>query len=284
MLLHPYSVRLSTLCGLAILLMLAWVQQAPGFMVIHADPIPVCVTMVDVVVVGKITGAEAREVEASSGYGRAKLKFSIFKLEVSEVIKGTKEAFHLRVGLGYTHLDQKLRVGSEGCFFLTKNPEKDFHMLLYGGFLDKSAVKVEERSRQGYEKDVALARRCVKLLADPDAGLKSRDARERFLTAFLLVNDWNLRLLRTSRKDVKPEPVPAEQSKLILQGLAELDLAKAKDPEWKISHHDLYSMKLDKASDKVWRDMFWSPARIQGWLKENADKARVQRLVPVRRK
>ena len=72
------------------------------------------------------------------------------------------------------------RVGMEGCFFLTKHGEADF-MLAQGQltFIDmKNAT---------FDKDIALIKRCVKILEDPDAALKAKNAEDRFLAAAMLV-------------------------------------------------------------------------------------------------
>src|SRR5262249_17388818 len=100
-------------------------------------------------------------------------------------------------------------VGMEGCFFLNRQPGgADFYVAGVLAFVDKNSPN--------FEKDVALVNRSAKVLADPNAALKAKDADDRFLAAAMLIARYS----RRHSPNDKPEPIDADQSKMILQALA----------------------------------------------------------------
>src|SRR5262249_21277792 len=109
-------------------------------------------------------------------------------------------------------------LGQEGCFFLSKHEVADFYVA-------PGPLTFIDKKGENFDKDVAAIKRCVKLLQDPNAGLKSDDANDRFVTAAMLVARYRT---RKSPKD-KQEPIDAAQSKQILQALAGADWTPAKD-------------------------------------------------------
>ena len=64
----------------------------------------------------------------------------------------------------------------EVCLFLARHPAETFYILPdFWGAIDARSPNAE--------KEVELAKRTAKLLADPMAGLKSKDADDRLITA-----------------------------------------------------------------------------------------------------
>jgi hypothetical protein len=159
-------------------------------------------------------------------------------------------------------------VGMEGCFFLLKNGDL---YLPSGplGFLDKKSAT--------FEKDLALVKRCVKILEGPDAALKSKDAEERFLAAGMLVARYTAR----RSPNAKTEPIDAEQSKRILEALAAADWAPTNDftklsPQMVLGRLPL----TDKDGWAPPRDPKTYPAYAQQWVKDHAATYRIQKFVP----
>ncbi len=108
---------------------------------------------------------------------------------------------------------------------MRKHPDERFHVLLaWWDFLDKAKTK-------DFDRDLALVKRGAKLLADPVAGLRSRVAEDRLLTAGMLIFRYRT-AQQVYRGDPKTEPIDAEQSRLILSALAEGDWTEkdARDP------------------------------------------------------
>ena len=127
---------------------------------------------------------------------------------------------------------------------------------------------------------MTAARRLGRLLQDPEEGLKSTDAEDRLLTAYLLILrncyvPWRRGLAG------KAEPLDAEQSKRILLALAEGDWEKNKQEvrdavaalqlAVKLGAPALEGFPADQG-EKQWA------ASAKEWLKQHADSYRIHRL------
>src|SRR5260370_1413053 len=71
----------------------------------------------------------------------------------------------------------------EALLYLTKHFDGDFYVM-------QGIQDVVKKPNANYEKDVAEAKKVAKLLADPMASLKSKDADERFQTAAMLIERY----------------------------------------------------------------------------------------------
>jgi hypothetical protein len=162
-------------------------------------------------------------------------------------------------------------VGMEGCFFLTKHGVGGFYLAPGGlNFLNKK--------NPSFDKDIVLLKRCVKILQEPNAALKAKNAEERFLAAAMLLAQYRT---RKSPKD-QTEPIDAEQSKLILKALASADWTPTTDLMKLSPRLVLYRLPLTKKDG-------WEPpaandakalaAYAQKWLNDHADTYRIQRFV-----
>ena len=127
------------------------------------------------------------------------------------------------------------------------------------------------------EKDIALLQRCTKLLDDPNAGLKSKNAEDRFLTAAMLVMRYTARKAPSDKK----EPIDAEQSKLILQALAGADWTPVKDFTQLSPLMVLHRLPLtDRDGWMPPKDAKAYAAYAQQWLQDHAATYRIQKYVP----
>jgi hypothetical protein len=177
-------------------------------------------TAAEWVVVGKITTYEVKDVEAFPAPGAtAKQTYAIAVLEISSAIKSAEGMTHLRIALPPGQL---LPTGQEACFFLSPHFEEAF-AVMPGRF----GIPIVKSGNAGFDAEVQRYERWGQLLKDPQEGLKSKDADERFLTAALLLTEYRTYRPGYHTKDRKTESIDPELSKLILQALAEANWSKA---------------------------------------------------------
>jgi hypothetical protein len=245
-------------------------------------PIPERVALADSVIVGTVGAAEAKTVEAIPfPGGKEKVGFTVFPVKVESSLTGLKDIKEIRVGYvaamagGPVRPRPQVRLAPEqqGLFFLTKHAEESFYVpQMYFDFVDKK--------NPGYDKELALVQRCAKLLAGPTAGLKSKDPEDRLLTAGMLISRY-----RTPKgPNPKTEAVDAEQSKLILQALADADWTKVNDPLLRGGAQN-YFLRLGLTVNDGWtppktaQEFKELPSRAKAWIKDNAGTYRMQRFV-----
>lgn len=261
-------------------------------------PVPDRVALADSIVLGTVVAVEPRNVAASPYPGAPeKVEYQIAVIKIETVVRGVQGITHVRVGflphamismpglLGdadgvrrETLLVQgaisPLTIGLRGCFFLTAHGQESF--ALAPGIQDVLA-----REMPNFDKDMELTRDCVKLLDDPNAGLRAKEAVDRFLTASMLVTRY--RSLRTPTA-TKTEPIDAEQSRLILEVLAEANW-QAQDLRTLLPAPQVPFSRLgltEKDGYKVPAQGFKGNDYIafnKAWLKNNAGSYRIQRFV-----
>jgi hypothetical protein len=137
--------------------------------------IPERVVMADVVVLGMVTAVEEKRVTAL-GFGNfsgQKVSYKIVQLKVGELLRGPKKLDRLRLGL---LPEPDLKVGQEACFLVRKHPEGDFFVPavhpLYG--CPPQSVFIDKGSPDSMNQ-LALVRRCTKLLDHLATGLQAKD-------------------------------------------------------------------------------------------------------------
>jgi hypothetical protein len=273
--------------GLTCLAFLASAAPAPA-MQIAPWPIPVRVAKADVIVVGKLGKVEEKNVSATAVPGaKDKVEYQVLALKVEEGILGAKKGDELRLGFvpppptppGVFVTGSRPVVyttGQEGLFFLTRHHDESFYLApMYFSLIDKKSPS--------YANDLDLTKRCVKLLDDPAAGLKAKDAEDRLITAGMLISRY-----RSSPGGPKPrtEAIAADESKLILHILTDADWAMKNTPGGPLGYlmtpQALFG-QLGLTDKDGWtqpKDFKEVPEAAQKWLKKNADTYRIQRLVP----
>jgi hypothetical protein len=280
----------TVLASLLALCAAAVVPAAGGQALLPAPPVlSQRVAPADAVIVGKVTGFADKAVTAVRFPGGTdKVNYQIALVKVEEALLGAKDAKVVRVGFlppappapgrrpGRRYPQANLALNQEACLFLTKHPAGDFYVLpAYFDVLNKSG-------NPAFEKEVAEARHCAKLLADPKAGLASPNKDDRALTAVMLVARY-----RTQRyyagKPPKEEPVPAAQSKAILLALADADWTIRNPRQAQGSPQAVFN-RLGLTEKDGWvppRDAGRYAEVAKQWLKAHADTYRVRRLVTV---
>lgn len=288
--------RVSLALGLTAAILTASTVAARAMM-IAPPPGPQRLVGAQCVVVGKVTAIEEKTIEASPAAGAPKVLYRVAVVKISDEIRGANGLTSIRVGFippmdapapgpeggprirPIRRMPQvTLAVGQEALFFVKKHHEKDFYVApMYFDVVNKEG-------NANFDKDVALLKKCEKLIKNPNEGLKSNDAEDRLLAAGLLISKY-----RTPEGTGKQrfEPIDAEQSKLILQAIADGDWSK-QDFRQMSAMSVFNSLGLTPADGwkpgpfKNYQVEF--PAAAKAWLKDNADKYRVKRMVAEEKK
>jgi len=232
----------------------------------------------DCVVVGKVTEIEEKTVKVTYPGSKEVAEFQVGIVKIAHLGKGDKGVTHVKVC--FLPLDPRskrqqsvLKVDQEVVLLLRKHPDEPYYFS--NGFYD---IIPKQSGVEYFDAVVTQVKLCSKFLADPDAGLKSMEAKERLLATALLISTYR----RTNDPKAKTELIPAEHSKAILQTLAEADWAK-REPELgrDLTMQSLFLM-LGLTRDDGWvqpaegKDI---ATEAKKWLKENQDKYRVKKFV-----
>ena len=258
---------------------------------IRPAPVPERVATSEMIVAGKVTSIEEKTVKASSFPGNDdKVEYVVAVVKVNEAILGAKGLTHIKVGFMAPQGGRpggpirpglrgqpKLEKDQEVLLFLSPHHSAEFQIIpAYFDMVDKSAPT--------YEKDIEAAKKCVKLLAEPEKGLKSKDAQERLETASILVAKY--RNSKPSNKEPKEEAIDADLSKLIMNVLAEADWTPPKPgpgPSTDASPISVFGrLDISPETEKSFKppmDGNKYTEYIQTWVKDNKDTYRIKRLV-----
>jgi hypothetical protein len=275
---HTRFLRRAALAGL-VCLSLA-LSAGAGSLPADALPLPNRVAHADAVVVGKVTAIEEKTVMAPAFAGaKDKVEYTIAVITVGDALPAPEGAKKIRLGFVPTPPGVVINprpyepvVGQEGCFFLTKHPDGGFYVA------PGPLVYLDGKSPT-FEKDVALVKRCVLILRNPNVALQDANAETRFLAAAMLLTRY------TTRRSPNPktEPIDAEQSKRILLGLATADWTPTTDLMQMSPYMVFHRLALTEKDG-------WTPpstpfrqvysAYAQQWLKDHAVTYRIQRFVP----
>jgi hypothetical protein len=278
--------RLLSLAGVCTLVLFL-ATPTYSYIAVPKEPIANKIAQADCVVVGKITAIDPKPVFARLyRHIDAKMGFVVADVEVSKHLLGPKAAKKVR--LAFLQFQVKSgehkpapAVGQEGCFYAVKHCTEDFHVVPAGGFHPKKAKE--------FEKELALTRRCCKLLSEPNKALKAKELQDRVLTAYLLVLRYTYGPIRLRGK-YQAKPIDAEQSKLIMLALAEADWGRPAEktevsPRYAVDLLDEAARQggvpMPKSFPANTGDKKKDAAARKQWLKDNAESYRIQRLVPV---
>jgi hypothetical protein len=266
-----------------------------------AAPAPIAqrVATADVIVVGKVTSFADKGVTAPRFPGDTeKAQYQIAIVKVTDGLLGARGVKEVRVGFIppppaggdpgapgrpirpiRRYPSVQLTVGQEVCLFLTRHLDADFYVPpAYFSAIDKTAPD--------FENSIAEVKKCARFLADPKAGLESKKADDRLLTAALLL--FHYRTPRDNGGAPKTEPIDATESKLILKVLAEADWAAAgAGPRgFQMTPQALF-YQIGATEKDGWKpptDFNQFPAEAKKWLNDNAEKFRIERFVPPAKK
>jgi hypothetical protein len=266
-------------------------------------PLPACVATADCITLGKVAAIDEKSVMAPPFPGStAKIEYRIAVVKVEEGLKGTMGLTHLRVAFlpppppppkpvempGVIAVGpppfplRTIQVGNEGCFLLKKQGDETFYRLVDAAYNDYVA-----KGEPDYAGKMAIVRRSLKMLDDPDAGLRSKDAADRLLTASLLLTRYQAH----AGPKAKAEPIDAAQSKLVLDAIGGADWAGPEMPGDHVTPRGVF-MSLRLTPKDEWKTPQQGPnqdvrvfmkewdAAAQKWLKDHSATYRIQRWVP----
>ena len=251
----------------------------------------------DTIIIGKVVAIEEKPVEVEVAPGAPKVSYRVASIKIEDSVAGAKGLTHMRVGFIPTPpappaspgpgrppirirrpgMNLTLEVGQEGCFFLSKFGKNEFMQIPpLCQFIDKKGGD--------FDKQVALVRKAVKVLGDPIKALKAKDENDRFQAAAIMLQKYNT-VSGGSGGQMVRKPIGDEESKLILAALRDADWSKTDDAL-------MNPLAVFQRLGLQPRDGFAYPRVQPGqdfnqvmqeaakkWLKENADKYRVQHWV-----
>lgn len=257
-------------------------------------PLPMRVAQADAVILGKVTALEAKTVKAERFQGDKDMgEYLIATVKINEAIVGGKDVTHIKVGFvpaaltpeapeeqpgkfrpvlpgGPRGTPPSLTKGQEAILFLVPHHKENFYILRQN--TDVVDVKSPEYKQIGEE-----LKKIAKVYADPLAALKVKDAEERFRSAALLLYRY-----RTAKVgQTKLEALDAEESKLILQALAEANWDAPRIGGFQLHPQNVFYLVGAQAKDG-WtqpRDFRQFAAAAKQWLKDNGEKFKLMRYV-----
>jgi hypothetical protein len=272
-------------CALAAFMALALLSaagQAKRLMPI-APSIPIRVAAAETIVLGKVERIEDQSVEVTeSPDEKEKKEYFVAMVHIEEAVKGAEGLTDLKVAFpalpanlkylpnGADEYRLQLETDQEVCLFLKPHHSGKFLIAAcYYPSFDKKDTNFEENWK--------WTQQCAKLLANPEEGLQAKDPDERFLTAAMLILQYRTRQFMP-KADAKEEPIPAKQSRLILQALGEGNWEKPReDLGYEMRPESLFS-RLNLTPKDGWNQAVTSDA-ARKWLKENAERYRIKRFL-----
>ncbi|MFO0878972.1 MAG: hypothetical protein U0840_16640 [Gemmataceae bacterium] len=260
---------------------------AQALMVAPPSP-PARVAASDLVIVGKVEELAEKTIPAELSKGDTR-PMQIASVLVKETVLGAPRKI-VRVGFfppmatpapapaGAPRImirrypTVQLTAGQEAIFYLMRHPtKKDVYLAqMYSDVVNK-------KDNEQFARELEDIRRIAKLLADPAAGLTSKVATDRFSTAALLITRY-----KTQRPgNTKTVPISAEQSKQILQALAEADWERRGGGDWTLNPTSLF-FRLNLQAKDGWSppaNAAEIPQAARKWLRDNAATYRLERFV-----
>jgi hypothetical protein len=165
-------------------------------------------------------------------------------------------------------------VDQEAMLFLQPHPTLKDTFLLQNYF---DIVAKKDNPNFATEREQVL--KAAGILKAPLASLKAKDAADRYLAAALLISRYRS---APPSGESKTEPVPAAETKLILQTLAEADWKAERGPlGFYLAPQGMF-FRLGIGPAEGWKqpdDFNQIEPEAKKWLKANAEKFKLQRFV-----
>jgi hypothetical protein len=238
-----------------------------------------------------VTSIEEKTVSVEPVPGvKEKVEYIIAVVKVDDAILGAKGLTHVKVGFqapqaggpgrpirpGLGRGQAKLEKDQEVLLFLSPHHGGEFEIMpAYFDMVDKKT--------DTFEKDVEASKKYVKLIAEPEKGLKSKDAANRLETVNMLVTKF--RTPQPSAKEPKEEPIDADMSKQIMNVLADADWTPPKpgvpQNNFQVTPIGIF-FRLGVNEKDGWKppqDGAKFNEYVETWVKENKDKYRIKKFV-----
>jgi hypothetical protein len=243
------------------------------------------VPLVQAIVIGKVTEVEKKPVQARlSSASKEKVEMSVVVFKVEEALWGAKGVTSMRVAFVPPPPPNPLLpplpgvdlpLGAEVCLFVHQLPDEEVAVV-------PDFQAVVSKKQENFQKEMEKVRKYVRLLSELPGSLQTKDPTDRLLAASLAVTRYRGMFFQSMGN--KTEPIDAAESKQILEILAHADWSKGDDRDLP-SPATIFSKLGVKESDGFKPGMAEGQAWIDyttRWLKDNAAKYRIQRLVPAK--
>jgi hypothetical protein len=180
----------------------------------------------DVVVVGTVTSVEKDVIEVAPERGApGKVAYKLAVVKVDQPLAGADALTHLKVGFappagaglgrpGVRRGGPELKEGDRYVFFLTRHPEGTFYLMPF------LSPPIDAKGENG-KAELEEVRKGLAAVADPKKALTAAKAEDRTFAAAVLATKY--RTPPETGGEVTDAPLTAEESRLILSGLAEGD-------------------------------------------------------------
>jgi hypothetical protein len=202
---------------------------AAALMIAFTPPAQRAVTA-QVVVRGTVTAVEKDTVEVSPGRGApGKVPFKLAVVKVDEALAGADGLTHVKVGFvslpappaggpGVRPIlprrgGVELKEGDQLVLFLNRHHEGNFYVMPF------ASPPIDPKGEPG-KAELAEVKKSLAVVADPQKALTAAKAEDRAYAASVLVAKYRSPPEGGESKEV---PLPAEESRLILTGMAEGD-------------------------------------------------------------
>lgn len=285
--------------------MLATTGLARALVVAPSSPTQ-SATQAEAVILGKVVAIEKETVQAEQFPGNPKQEYVIAKVQIQESLLGLKDVKEIRIGtikpvqqppirpirpgpgveqpivrpiLPRPGLNVTLVENQEACFFVQKHHSADFYVLV------PMAMPLPLENK----KEIESVRKVTSVLNEPLKSLRSRNIADRGFAAAVLVQKY-----RSSNYPgkIKEVPIPAEESQLILQALADVEwtVKDFSQPNPRVAFDLLGAAQAGYVPPRVQPGQPFNPQEYQmrqeesakAWLRENAETFQVKRYVPDR--
>ncbi len=292
--------RRNWIAGLTCLFVMAGAASALRVAGPIIQPIPQRVMQAETIVVGKVTAVADKNTSAIRFKGDTqKAEYRVFTVKVDSALKGVNGLTHIKVGcmlpMAPAQVDPapvdgpRLKPAFRPIrpFPIQQPPmlEKDQEVLLFlqphvsePFYIVNAMGDVTDSKAGNFKADVELAKKVVKVLAEPMTSLKAKEPADRYLAAALLLAKY-----RTQNGPAKEEEISAEESKLILQGLAagNWDAPQVGRFDPYAPMQVFYQLQPQNAGFVQPQNFQEVPAAMKKWLEENTGKFRVKKFVAV---
>lgn len=276
--------RSATLAVTALLLV-----SRPASAYVGAPPLWRQLATSDCALLGRVEAYEESVRATLYPGGGPQQTFHVALVRITAPIWNTAGLTHVRVGFlaeAGTRTPRWVSVGHEVCLILERHHDEPF--FVPNGWAESAAVK-EEQDAVHYALHVLALQCWGAVLENPDRSLRSSNGEERLHAAALLLARYRSYPRHQGTKAAS-EPIPAEQSRLILESLAKADWTRP-FPSDQIEPFGVFTMSFLNLQDKDnWppkdfkhqKGMFSVPA-VRSWLDTNAATYRIERYVPAQR-